>query len=215
MRKVHGAGASPFVRKVRAALAEKGLDYELNPVFPFNVSAEFKKISPLGKIPVYEEDGFTIPDSSVIVDYLDATHPEPALIPKDAKQRARTLYLEEFADGGIAAKGTGVIFFQRIVGPRFLGQATDEAAVAKASDQDMPELQSYLEQCLSEGNDFLVDGSVTVADLAVTSQFVNLSHAGYTVDAKRWPKLAAYLERMFARPSFAPLIAEDKAMFGG
>ena len=56
MRKVHGVGASPFVRKVRVALAEKGLDYELEPVLPFGASAEFKKISPLGKIPVLQEE---------------------------------------------------------------------------------------------------------------------------------------------------------------
>jgi len=43
MRIVHGASASPFVRKVRVALAEKGLDYELRPLLPFNVSAEYDK----------------------------------------------------------------------------------------------------------------------------------------------------------------------------
>ncbi|NIR35171.1 MAG: glutathione S-transferase family protein, partial [Actinobacteria bacterium] len=47
---LHGVNASPFVRKVRVALIEKGIDYELIPVMPMGVSEEFKKISPLGKI---------------------------------------------------------------------------------------------------------------------------------------------------------------------
>lgn len=215
MRKVHGAGASPFVRKVRVALAEKGLDYELEPVFPFNVSPEFKKISPLGKIPVYQEDDYYLPDSSAILDYLEVKYPSPSLYPKDARERGRAVFLEEFADGGIAAKGTGAIFFQRIVGPRFMGQPTDEAVVAKAINEDLPPLLDYLESVLAPGGDFLVGNQFSIADIAVASQFVNLAHAQYTVDAARWPKLAAYLTKMFARPTFATLIAEERAMFGG
>lgn len=215
MRKVHGAAASPFVRKVRVALIEKGLDYELEPVFPFNPSPEFRKISPLGKIPVYQEDDYYLPDSSAILDYLEVKYPSPALFPKDARDRGRALFLEEFADSGIAAKGTGVIFFQRVVGPRFMGQATDEAAVTRAIEQDMPPLQDHLESILSSNRKFLVGDQFSIADIAVATQFVNLAHGGYTVDAKRWPRLAAYLEQMFARPSFAALIAEDRAMLGG
>lgn len=215
MRKVHGVGASPFVRKVRVALAEKGLDYELEPVFPFGVSADFKKISPLGKIPVLQEDDYYLPDSSAILDYLEAANPTPPLFPKEPHDRGRAVFLEEYADGGISAKLTGVVFFQRIVGPRFMGQPTDEAAVEKAIAEDAPVVFDYLEGQLKDGNEFLVNGALTVADIAVTSQFVNLAHAQFTVDKARWPKLAAYLDRMMARPSFANLIVEEKALFGG
>jgi glutathione S-transferase len=215
MRKVHGVGASPFVRKVRVALAEKGLDYELEPVFPFGVSADFKKISPLGKIPVLQEDDYYLPDSSAILDYLEAAYPSPSLFPKDARDRGRAVFLEEYADGGIAQKLTGAIFFQRIVGPRFMGQPTDEAAVQKAIDEDAPVVFDYLESQLAGGKQFLVNGELSVADIAVTSQFVNLAHANFTVDKAKWPNLAAYVERMMARPSFSGLIAEEKALFGG
>ncbi|MFN2377023.1 MAG: glutathione S-transferase family protein [Candidatus Binatia bacterium] len=215
MRKVHGVGASPFVRKVRVALAEKGLDYELEPVFPFGVSADFKKISPLGKIPVLQEDDYYLPDSSAILDYLEAAHPAPALFPKDPKERGRAVFLEEYADGGIAAKITGAIFFQRIVGPRFMGQPTDEAVVQKAIDEDVPPMFDYLEALLAGGRKFLVGDALSIADISVTSQFVNLAHAQFTVDKKRWPNLAAYVEGIMARPSFAGLIAEEKALFGG
>jgi glutathione S-transferase len=215
MRKVHGVGASPFVRKVRVALAEKGLDYELEPVFPFGVSADFRKISPLGKIPVLQEDDYYLPDSSAILDYLETAYPSPSLYPKDARDRGRAVFLEEYADGGISAKMTGAIFFQRVVGPRFMGQPTDEAVVKKAIDEDAPQVNEYLEAQLAGGQQFFVNGALSIADIAVTSQYVNLAHAGYTVDAARWPNLAAYLDRMMSRPSFAGLIAEEKALFGG
>lgn len=215
MRKVHGVGASPFVRKVRVALAEKGLDYELEPVFPFGVSADFKKISPLGKIPVLQEDDYYLPDSSAILDYLEAANPSPPLFPKDPRDRGRAVFLEEYADGGIASKLTGVIFFQRIVGPKFMGQPTDEAAVEKAIAEEVPAVFDYLEGLLKDGNEYLVNGALSIADISVTSQFVNLAHAQFTVDKARWPKLAAYVDRMMARPSFANLIAEERALFGG
>ncbi len=214
-RIVHGAGASPFVRKVRVALAEKGLEYDLEPVFPFNPSPEFKKISPLGKIPVYQEDDYYLPDSSAILDYLEVKYPNPPLFPKDARERGHALFLEEFADGGLATKGTAAIFFQRVVGPRFMGHPTDEAIVTKAINEDLPPLQDYLEGLLAAGGEFLVGSKFSIADIAVATQFVNLAHARYTVDAGRWPKLAAYLTRIFARPTFAKLIEEERAMFGG
>ena len=64
--KLHGVSLSPFVRKVRAVLALKSIDYELVTVLPGAMDAAFLAKSPLSKIPVWEEDGFTLPDSTVI-----------------------------------------------------------------------------------------------------------------------------------------------------
>ena len=83
MPTIHGVNASPFVRKIRAVFEEKGLAYDLNPVMPFGTSDEFKKISPLGKIPVYQDGDYTLPDSSCIALYIERKHPEPALYPAD------------------------------------------------------------------------------------------------------------------------------------
>lgn len=215
IRKLHGAAASPFVRKVRVALIEKGLDYEVEPVFPFGVSDAFKKISPLGKIPVLQEDDYYLPDSSAALVYLEAAYPSPALFPKDAKERGTAVFLEEYGDGGLAPKLSGAIFFQRIVGPRFLGQPTDEAIVNKAINEDAPVMFGYLEGLLAGAKKFLVGDSLSIADIGITTQFVNLAHAQFTVDQARWPNLAGYLETIMARPSFASLIAEEKALFGG
>lgn len=214
MLKIHGVGASPFVRKVRVVLAEKNVPYELNPVMPFGVSAEFKKISPLGKIPVLEtDDGKYVNDSSVICDYLEHVHPTPALYPTDPYLRARALWFEEYGDSAVV-EATGGVFFQKIVGPAFLNQPTDEAALAKAWEQDCPAVFSYLEGELRAPDAPLVGDAFSIADIAIATFFVNLGHAGYAVPADRWPKLAGFIARVHARPSFKALIDEERQLFG-
>jgi glutathione S-transferase len=209
---VHGVNASPFVRKVRIALQEKGLDYELDPVIPFNVSEEFRKISPLGKVPVYEpEPGVTIPDSSVIIAYLEKTKPEPALYPADPAEMAQALFFEEYGDSALINQ-IGIVFFQRIVGPMFMGQVTDEAAVQNALDKGLPPLLAWLD-AKAKGRKFLVGDQFTVADIGITSPFINLHHAGIDVDASKYPDLAKYLAGTFERPSVNALIEEESAAF--
>ena len=89
MATLYGNGLSPFVRKVRVVLAEKNVAHEHDPVVPFNVSAEYKAISPLGKIPAYRDEKGALPDSSVISAYLEKRHPTPALYPIDPYEYAR------------------------------------------------------------------------------------------------------------------------------
>ena len=212
MATLYGVGLSPFVRKVRVLLAEKGIAYEHDPVIPFNVSAEFKQISPLGKIPAWKDDKGSLADSSVICAYLERTHPTPALYPTDPYQRARAEWFEEYGDGGLVPVFGPNVFFQRIVGPRFFNQPTDEAVVAKALAEQIPPLLDYLEGQLT--GDWLVGSQFSIADIGVGSPFVNLRLAGESVDAKRWPKLARYVARVHERPSFAQLIGEERGALG-
>lgn len=70
-------------------------------------------------------------------------------------------------------------------------------------------ISGTMEFLVSTGSDAIVAGRFSVADIAVASPFVNLMHGGERVDASRWPKLAAYLEAVHARPSFRALIEEE------
>lgn len=212
MLKVHGANASPFVRKVRVALSEKNIPYELIPMFPFNVSDEFKKMSPLGKIPVLEDGDRALPDSSVIIAYLERKHPSPAIYPTDPYEYGRSLWFEEYADTALIGVVGAKVFFPKVVGPRFFNRPVDQAAIDKALAEDLPPLFDYLESQLDPGP-WLTGKTFSVGDIAVASQLVNFGHAGYSVDAKRWPKLADFERRAHGRPSFAPLIEEERAAF--
>lgn len=207
--KLIGAALSPFVRKVRVALAEKGLSYEHDPMMPFGVSDEYKRKHPLAKIPCLEVDGRPLPDSSAIIAYLEKSEPQPALYPKDAFDHGRAVWFEEFADSGLIG-GTIVFFQQRLLQPVFFKKDPDEAALQKAADETLPPLFDYLERELGD-DDYLVGNRFTIADLAVGTQFVNYRHGDGEVDAKRWPKLAAYVDRVLGRPSFKGLIEEDQA----
>jgi glutathione S-transferase len=199
---------SPFVRKVRAALAEKGIEYRLVPVVPFGVSEEFRRISPLGKIPVFEEDdGFTVCDSSVILAYLERTRPSPALYPADARELARALFLEEWADTRLI-EATGPVFFERFVAVRLLKREPDEELIRTCLEERQPAAFAWLETALA-GREFAVGTRLSVADLALASPFVNLVHAGAELDAARWPQLARYLRGIWGRPSFAALLQEE------
>ena len=95
-----GAPASPFVRKVRAVLAEKKLDYLF---VPENVWAEDTQIhaaNPLGKVPCLVMDGQeAVFDSRVIVEYLDTLSPVGKLIPPSGRDRVEVKTWEALADG--------------------------------------------------------------------------------------------------------------------
>ncbi len=212
MPTVYGVNASPFVRKVRVFLAEKGIPYELDPVVPFNVSAEFKKMSPLGKVPAFRDGDRTLSDSSIICAYVERTHPNPPLYPSDPYDYARALWFEEYADGGLVSVIGPKIFFQKVVGPRFFNRPTDEAMVQKAITEELPPMFEYLEGQLGNG-EFLVGRSLSIGDIGVGTQFVNLRHVGVTPDDKRFPKLAAYIKRLHDRPSFKSLIDEEAPAF--
>jgi glutathione S-transferase len=213
MPTLYGVGLSPFVRKVRVVLAEKGIPYDHDPVIPGNPDPEFRKMSPLGKVPGFRDGEHAFSDSSVICQYLEHQHPEPALYPKDAYQLARALWFEEYADTALIEAFGPKIFFPRIVEKKFMGREPDEAAIQQVIDEQLPPRFDYLEGQLGDGP-YLVGKQLTIGDVAVASMFVNLFHAGEGVDPKRWPKVAKYVATHHERPSFAPLIAEERGFLG-
>ncbi|ALL13952.1 glutathione S-transferase family protein [Caulobacter henricii] len=208
---IHGSSLSPFVRKTMAFAAEKGLTFENKVARPGSPDPEFLEISPFKKIPGFQDGDFKISDSSAIVTYLEAAYPEPSLIPAEARARARTIWFEEFADS-IFVGAAGKIFFNLVVGPRFMGVESDMAAVEKATAEEMPPVMDYLEKIAPESG-FLIEDRLTLADIAVASPFVNLMHAGF--DFGRWPKAKAWADGVLARPSFATVIAKERGFLGG
>lgn len=217
MPTLYGAPVSPFVRKVMVALAEKGIAYEQDPVVPAVAPAEFHRISrdvsPLGRIPAYRDGDFSVADSSVIIAYLERVKPSPALYPSDTRDYVRALWFEEYGDGGLAPIIGAKIFFQKIAGPLFFKQPTDEAVVSKAINEELPPLLDYLESQLGNG-DWLVGRNFSIADIGIATQFAQASFCGVSPDAKRWLKLGAYVNRALGRASFAEAITKAKAMLG-
>jgi glutathione S-transferase len=206
---VYGASLSPFVRKVLAYGAEKGIELEHKPLGLGSDDPDFLAASPFRKIPGFSDGDFAISDSSAIIHYLEAKYPEPELIPAEPKARARTIWFDEFADTILCACGAKM-FFNRIVAPRFLGREGDLDMADKAEKEELPPILDYLERTIPESG-WLVGDGITLADIAVATGFANFRHLGMPVDAGRHPKVAAFAERMLARPSFAGWVEREAA----
>lgn len=206
---IHGATMSPYVRKVLAFAAEKGIAVENKPVTPGPKSPEFMAISPAGKMPAMEDGDFSLCDSSAIIHYLEAKHPEPRLLPTEARALGKAIWFEEYADT-IMTTGIGPIFFNRVVA-KLIGLPGDPAAADKAAAENVTPILTYLESVIPASG-YLVEDRLTLADLAVASPLVNLHHAGERIDAGTYPKTAAFYAAMIARPSFATIVATERKM---
>ena len=208
---LYGSTLSPYVRKVAAYLAEKGIDHELKPTGIGDPDPDFRAASPFGKMPALIDGDYSLADSSAIIHYLEAKYPDPELIPADPQLRGKTIWFEEFADTVLMGCGAKM-FFNRIVAPRFLGREGDLAAADAAERNELPPILDYLESVIPDSGHLVAD-RLTIADLAVASPLVNLQHMGIAIDEGRYPRTAAFAQALHGRPGFEPLIAREIAFF--
>ncbi len=203
---------SPYVRKVLVCMELKGLDYSIDPIAPFIGNERFSELSPLRRIPVLVDGDQAINDSSVICQYLEERHPFPSLYPADIGDRAQARWLEEYCDSWLGDVVVWGMFYQKGVKRYLFGEEPDEAIVARARDEQLPVALDYLEARIpAEG--FLFGNTPCVADISIASFFRNAAFVRYTVDADRWPRTAALLQRAWSLPAFRKLAElEDKSL---
>ena len=206
--KVIGSFVSPYVRKVLACLELKGLDYRVDPITPFFGNDEFERLSPLRRIPVLIDDGLTLCDSSVICAYIEEAFPDPPLLPRELKHRARARWLEEFADTRLGDVFIWGLFYQRIVRPAVWGEPGDEERIARTLAEAAPAALDYLETELPASG--YLFGEFGLADISIASFFRNAEYAGFTVDPARWPKVARFVGEVLGHPVFAKLLAFEE-----
>lgn len=204
-----GSTISPYVRKVAVFAEEKGITFDLIPAAPGDTSPAFRAISPFGQIPALVDGDFALADSTAIVTYLEAKHPEPALIPADPEARGRTIWFDELADTIVFGAGRAMLF-NRVVGPLFRGGAGDAGVADTVEREQWPAILAHVNGAIA-GRDFLVGDRLTLADIAIASAFASSLHACAAVDPAAYPDLARYLDTMLARPAFATRVAGEKA----
>jgi glutathione S-transferase len=200
---VFGIPGSPFLRSVEITLREKGLDYQLHAMRPGeHKSEDYLKRHPFGRVPAFEHDGFSIYETQAILRYLDEVFPSPPLTPGNPKARARMNQVIGIIEWYFFPKAAAPIGFNRIIGPRLLGLAGDEAAIAEA----MPVART----CFTELGHLLGDkayfggDSVSLADIMLAAQldlFGECPEGRELIDSTA--NLRPWLKRMTARPSFA------------
>jgi glutathione S-transferase len=211
--KIIGSYVSPYVRKVLACLALKGLGYEIDPITPFYGNSEFERLSPLRRIPVLIEGDLALCDSSVICAWLDEAYPERPLLPAGANERARARWLEEYADTRLGDVFIWGLFYPRFVHPIVWGEPGDEARIEKTLTEDLPRELDWLEGQLPTSG-FLFGGDIGLADIALATFFRNGAHVGVEVDPARWPRTARFVESALAHSCFAGLLPFEQVQLG-
>jgi len=98
--KLYGAAFSPYVQRCLMVARAKGREIPLLPPPPDGNwrSPEYRAINPLAKVPCLDHDGFILPESGPIADYLDAVLPGPPLWPADPRARARSAFVARMVD---------------------------------------------------------------------------------------------------------------------
>jgi glutathione S-transferase len=154
-----------------------------------------------------EHDDFLLCDSTAIITYMDALQPGEEMIPAEPRARARTIWYEEFGDT-IAQAAGAKIFFNRAVARR-MKREPDLAAADAAEAEEMPKIYDYLEKVLPESG-WLVEDRFTLADLAAACPLINVGYVSDALDAARWPKVAAWMAAVTARPSVAAAMEAER-----
>ena len=194
MMKLHYHPFSTFSRRVRMALLEKNIPCELvevNMTAGAHRSDEYRKLNPYGRVPTLEEDGFVLYESTAILEYLEATHPSPPLVPSDARGRALVSMHMKLCDIQLARQSGTIIFPKRFL-PK---ERWDEAAIAQAKKEIEKHL-SILDGQLA-GKTYLVAEKYSLADLGYTPfvEFFPLMEVAPPAN------VAAWVKRLLDRPS--------------
>jgi glutathione S-transferase len=198
---VHSVPGSPFGRSVLAMLEEKGAPYRLAPVALGTFqSAEHLARHPFGRVPVLEHDGFMLYETQAILRYLDRVLPEPSLTPADPRRAARMDQAMNVNDWYLFHGVGNVIIFHRVIAPRIMGRAPDEAAIEAA----MPKAKvvfNELARLLGE-NAYFSGDTISLADLmlAPAVEFFTLVPEWSVLGAPH-ANLVKWIARMQARPS--------------
>ena len=196
MYRLISATPSPYARKVRIALAEKGIPFELITEVPWNRDTVTPNYNPLEKIPILLcPDGTSVYESRFILEWLELKHPDPRLTPEDVDGILGVKRFEVLADG--VADALVLLFWERARAPEQRSQEWAERQQRKV-DGGVREIA----RLLGDG-DYCVGDRLTLADVAVGSL---LGWMRLRFPENRWsklyPNLAALSDRLEERPSF-------------
>lgn len=204
MIELFGADYSVYVRSARLALAEKGVAYRLVPVdvfAPGGPLAEHLARQPFGKIPALAHGDVALYETVAILRYIDEAFEGPPLQPDDPPGRARMTQVLSILDTYAYRTLVWDIFVERVVRTRD-GAPADEVKISSAMGQART-IVSALET-LCEDGPFLLGDRLTLADCHAAPMLTLFRQAEEgAMLLKGAPKLAAWLERFEARPSFA------------
>jgi glutathione S-transferase len=191
LMQLFGSVTSPYVRKVRIALHEKGLPYEFMPVRASDPNAGIARLNPLRKVPVLvRDDGRALYDSPVIVEYIDGLSDTARLIPGNFADRIEVKRWEALGDGIADA----AVALSHIEGQKPEWYAEQQLKIDRSL--------AVMEHDLGDGQ-FCHGENFTLADIATGFALGYVDSVLPKFDWRRaQPRLGALLERLASRDSF-------------
>ena len=202
------AKPSPYARKARIALLEKGIDCEIfvdNPWLPETTVAE---ANPLGKVPaLLLDDGNVVHDSKVIVEYLETLDASPTLLPAEPQQRIVHKQIEAIADGICDA-----VVLIALEGAR----AEDKRSDAWLKRQQKKIVQGVAElERLLDGSESFTDFGLGLAEIVTVCalDYLDFRYPQYNWRADS-PGLQGLHERLSQRTSFASTKPQPQVLPG-
>ena len=188
---------SPFARKVRIVAAEKKLELELEFADPWKPNPDLAKVNPLGKVPaLIMDDGTSVFDSRVIVEYLDGLSPVHRLIPDTSRDRIAVKRWEAIADGLCDAA---------IIARLEAGRPDQNESSAKQIARQRDKVGACIDEMARELGDreFCVGNALSLADIAAGCAlgYLKFRYPDITWETSH-PALARLYKKISARPSF-------------
>ena len=211
MLTIHGIPLSVHTRKAIVTATLKKIAYKFEvviPVMPGNPPANWGTLSPTGLIPVMQDGDFTLADSTAICLYLEKKQPAPPVLPAEVRDYARVLWFDAYAGGTIFRHVVHPLFAQTVVGPNIRNVPTDKAIVDDVLTNVQPKIFSYLDSQVT--GRFLVGDAMTLADIAIASNFIVYQYLGFEIDSARYPNLVEYLRGIVATAEFQQALADER-----
>jgi len=210
MLKIYGVPISVHTRKVIVVALAKGLEFEVIPVVPVipgNPPANWRELSPTGKIPALTDDDFTVADSAAICAYLEKIHPAQPVYPSAPREYATALSIEQYA-GALFRDVVQPLFQETFVFPRIQQVATNQKRIDKVQAEAVPEMFGFLDAAIS--GDYLAGEHPTVADFAVVSNLITYQYIGFDLFRRRFGRLAALFDRVMRHPAMNEAMRRER-----
>jgi len=206
MRILYHFWLNPFSRKVRMALAEKGLAFELCLEKPWERRTEFLAMNPAGDLPVLiEQDGTTLSNSEVICEYLEEVYPEVNLLGRDPVQRAETRRLVSWFDRKFNREVTENLVNEKLM-KSILNLGDPHGPTVRAGRANIHYHLDYI-GFLTERRKWLAGDVFSIADLAAAAHLSAVEYIG-DVPWEEHEMAKKWYDKMKSRPGFAALVEE-------
>lgn len=206
MRILYHFWLSPFSRKVRIALHEKGLEVELVVEKYWDRRPDFLALNPAGQVPVlHEPDGTVLADSQAIVEYLEDCQPEPSLLGREPLERAECRRLIAWFDGKFFNEVTDFLLREKLL-KRFMGMGEPRSDLIRAGRENIGYHLDYIGY-LAERRNYIAGEIFSLADIAAAAQLSCLDYLG-DVPWERHPAAKDWYARVKSRPSFRAILAD-------